>query len=158
MGSGWVLQSVNGLLVTIHEVTLYRGGGNTKTKNSELPKNLKNKTCVINIESSGKNDCFMCAVLAITHPATNNKERLKQYLPHVRTFDFSCLTYPVNATQFQKFEKVNQDINLWVHDWDKDLPHMIYRTSEKKRQYNVHILIYKEHYLQITNLALYTEI
>ena len=61
--SNWILETVNELSFSTHQVDLNKGGAGAVV----LPKCIKNSRCVINLEACPDNDCFMYAALAAIH-------------------------------------------------------------------------------------------
>ena len=99
----------------------------------------------------------MYAILAAKHSHEfNNPARLDQYRQHVREFDFSTITYPVNAMQIQNFEKVNNLVAVWAHYLVKDTPKLLYKSNFANRPETLHIFYHENHWMPVVNLnALY---
>ena len=88
-GSGWVFSNFVSMELTLWQLDPPRASAFVP-----LPKWIRNKHAVTNVVGTG-DDCFKWAVLAGLHPATDNPQRMENYLPYVNLYDFSNLNYPV---------------------------------------------------------------
>src|SRR3977135_3050061 len=152
--SNWILESVEYICLNCHEVDNNAGGAGAV----DLPPKIKNSRCVINLEAAPRNQCFKYAVLAAIHnnEIDNHRERITNYDRFACKYDFSSLTYPVNASQIQLFEKANKELSVWAHYSVKDQPQCLYKSKFSERPVTVHLFLYEDHWLPIVNLtALY---
>ncbi|KAE9521830.1 hypothetical protein AGLY_017765 [Aphis glycines] len=87
-GSGFTLQSIDGLLLGVYNYTPM-GGSSYIT----LPEDIKNKKAIINPQNSDQ-QCFKWAILA-RHVSGNNKNQVAEnYTTHEEKYNFSGLTFP----------------------------------------------------------------
>src|SRR5271163_3502959 len=83
-GSNWVVASIDNISLRLVKYRLLRGGA---AGSFELPPELTNKKCVLNIDSSN-NECFKYAVVAGLHHGeiADNKNRHNNYVPFMENY------------------------------------------------------------------------
>ena len=113
-GSGFKLKNVNRLIINTLKYNPLNGGNSSYVK---TPEKLINRICVINVENKNDAECFKWAVLSALHydDVVCHRERVSKYKEYEKKYDWSMLSYPVNATgnsvkQFE--EKNNISINI----------------------------------------------
>ena len=151
-GSKWLLQSIDQLQLHLYRIILKNGGSSV-----ELTAFLKAKKCVINIDS---NFCFKYGVLASLHcHEVYPPNRATNYLQWDNEFVFPS-TPVVNAADVQIFSK-SANLAIYTHVWNEKQQvaecsfHPPLHAAKTLRR--VHLLLYKQHWMAITNLsALYT--
>ena len=160
-GSGWNLESITKLDVNIFRVKLKAGACGELVV---LPDSLKNKRCVMNIVGP---DCFKWSILCALHhnEVADNPNRSTSYQQWENDYVFPDVPM-VTAADITAFERTNPTLAVYAHEWVVDKKNkdggnaiLIRRPgrvhAEEGRR--VHILIYKDHWMAVTNLnALYT--
>ena len=156
-GSNWVVASIDNLRLSLVKYKVLRGGA----PNFVVPRELKAKKCVLNIELEGQ-ECFKYALVASLHHSqiADNKNRKTNYDQFVQQYDFSDITFPATANDICKFQKQNKGvaINALLYnraEGDKlasvvpiyHPPHSI----AKDRQMAT-ILLVNDHWLAVTSL------
>ena len=145
-GSGWILNSVNNITFQFFRVILRRGGAAVV-----LPDNLKNKQCIINLDT---NSCFKWAVIsALHHKDVTHCNRVTEYSQWEDEFIFPI--NPIsNAADVVEFVKTNK-LPVYTHIWGKGMPECTYRPPRSLaiNKSRVHLLLYKSHWMAITNLS-----
>jgi len=109
-GSGYTLKSIDGLLVAIYRYIPLRG-----SSHMQLPFDIKNKKCVINVQNSD-DMCFKYSILS-KHVSRHIAHRIgKHYHDVEHLYDFTHLNYPVNIKDITKqFEKFNPTVSVNVY-------------------------------------------
>ena len=120
-GTGWKLLSINYLDMNIssrYTISHIVGHGSLY----ELPKSIKNKGAVINISlpENKKTQCFKYAVLCALHKkdVASNFNRHSQYDRFSERYNWSGITYPVNAEQIIKFQRNNKGIFINLFEYN----------------------------------------
>ena len=146
-GSGWVLDEILHLDLTIAQYTPVKGSSYIP-----LPNKLKTKKAIINIKNSDAK-CFMWSILAAIHPAKQTAERLYHYQQFQDKLDFSGIEFPVTVDKIGKFERQN-NISVNVFGFE-DVLFPLYITKE---HFDIHVnlLLYSHgttrHYCLIKDL------
>ena len=100
MGSGWRLHSI--IRLELHTVRYNPLRGETYIP---LPKELANKTAIINMKNTD-NRCFLWRILRALNSKDRNSERLDTKLrDKENTLDMKGIEYPVSLKDITKFEK-----------------------------------------------------
>ncbi|XP_065223988.1 uncharacterized protein LOC135848125 [Planococcus citri] len=127
----------------------------------DLPKSLKDKKAVINVQNKDEK-CFYYCILS----------KFKAYRPHIAElyhdfekklakrnikFDFSCINYPTTIKDIQNFEKHNNhvSVNVFIYETKKISPIKVC-DMEKKFHYDLLMLKSKGgnyHYTYIKNFS-----
>ena len=107
-GSGWVYSNIASQQLTLwHLVPLHASAF------VPLPGWIVDKKAVINVIGTG-DDFFEWDVLAGMHPATDNPNRMENYVVHAGGYDFSSLRFPVPLSSIASFAtKNNLSINVY---------------------------------------------
>src|SRR5690606_22029463 len=71
----------------------------------KLPPYIAHKKAVINIKNND-NKCFKWCILAHLHPVKKNAERVWHYKPHENELKDDGITYPMQISDIDKFEKM----------------------------------------------------
>jgi len=130
-GSNWRFQRVLSLDVHLVDYIPLRGSSYIK-----LPKFLRGKKAVINIQNKDDNQCFKWSVLRHLHPCKNHPERLSSLREYENNLDFTGIEFPVKIDDISTFEKRNQGISVNVYGYEA---RRIYpkRFSKKKNAVNL---------------------
>jgi len=128
-GSGFTLESVDGLLLSIYKYTPIGGSSYI-----ELPAYIDRKRATINPQNTDQ-ECFKWAILA-KHVAENLSDKYKycvskNYRQHEGKYNFDGITFPTALSDIPKFEKNNSTVSVNVYGLDKKFqPPRKYPTYE----------------------------
>ena len=92
----------------------------------ELPKKLKNKKAIVNIENSDEK-CFLWSICAGLFPVDCHPERVKYYEKHEKKFNLFNISFPTKVSQITRFENQNEKLNFGVNLFSYD-------PNDKKHQ------------------------
>jgi len=156
-GSGWVLNQVLQLVLCVDRFPLFLGGCRA-AKKSALPVQLRTSRSILCPSHSDQNDCFVSAVaLSLCYKrGDRNCSRLTRFHRKVmsrvfpKDFDF-C---PVSLRDVLRFERKARNISVSVYMYDSK--HKVLTpqyVSQEKKKYHVDLLLHKQHYYAIVNLA-----
>ena len=158
VGSGWVF-------VEVENLTLHMDKWDPVKASSyiDLPKELKNKKALINMENED-NKCFLWCVLRALNPSNDkHPSRIdKDLKSKEHTLNMEGIAYPVDFKDVKRFEKQNLDISISILGYSKDeriYPLRIseYTKSKDGRKYDIVLLLIKNgensHYCLIKNLS-----
>ena len=152
-GSGWALDECDRLDLRIGVYNPLAGGCHL-----DLPKQLKNKQAIINIDSDDTK-CFLWAVCSALYSTSNHPERVKQYYKYEKQFNMKGIEYPVKLKDIDKFELNNQklDLSLNIYSFDKNntkisLVNPLRISDNYKAKNIINLLLYEDHYFWIKNL------
>src|SRR5690606_14876789 len=108
---------------------------------------------VINIKNDD-NKCFKWCILAHLHPVKKNAERVWHYKPHENELKDDGITYPMQISDIDKFEKMN---NLKINVFQYDEKEGILPLRCKHIENPINLLYLKEgeksHYCLIKNFS-----
>ena len=158
VGSGWVF-------VEVENLTLHMDKWDPVKASSyiDLPKELKNKKALINMENED-NKCFLWCVLRALNPSNDkHPSRIdKDLKSKEHTLNMEGIAYPVDFKDVKRFEKQNPDISISILGYSKDeriYPLRIseYTKSKDERKYDIVLLLIKNgensHYCLVKNLS-----
>ena len=158
VGSGWVF-------VEVENLTLHMDKWDPVKASSyiDLPKELKNKKALINMENED-NKCFLWCVLRALNPSNDkHPSRIdKDLKSKEHTLNMEGIAYPVDFKDVKRFEKQNLDISISILGYSKDeriYPLRIseYTKSKDERKHNIVLLLIKNgensHYCLVKNLS-----
>ena len=155
-GSGFTLQSIDGLLLGVYKYTPMGGSSYIP-----LPNDIKKKKAIINPQNSDQN-CFKWSILA-KHVLGNTKNQVAEnYTLHEEKYNFSNLTFPTPIAEIKIFEKNNQNVSINVYSFKKEKKsekHIIYPLKivdeEKKDHFDLLLITNgdKNHYTYISNFS-----
>ena len=159
-GSGWVF-------VEVENLTLHTSIWDPLKASSyiKLPKELKNKKAIINMQNED-NKCFMWCVLRALNPKDKNAERVdKDLKSKENTLNMEGITYPVDFRGIDRFEKQNPEISISVLGYNED--EKVYPLKLSKYtgcEHDIILLLIKDgdnsHYCLVKNISalLYSQI
>ena len=159
-GSGWVF-------VEVENLTLHTSIWDPLKASSyiKLPKELKNKKAIINMQNED-NKCFMWCVLRALNPKDKNAERVdKDLKSKENTLNMKGITYPVDFRGIDRFEKQNPEISISVLGYNED--EKVYPLKLSKYtgcEHDIILLLIKDgdnsHYCLVKNISalLYSQI
>ena len=85
------------------------------------PDKLKSKNAIQNPKNENDHKCAMYAILMYLHPANLNSERINQYIPHIKKYNWEGVEFPAKITHLKKFEQNNNiSINVYMYDNKED--------------------------------------
>ena len=150
-GSGWSVDKVK--KIEVHTATYNPIVGSSYLP---LPPALEKSKSMVNIKNED-DKCFLWAVLAHLHPASDHKYRVTHYTPYEHELDVTGLTFPVSLSQIKTFEHRNKlRINVFGYDDDegKVVP---LRLSKRDEGEPIHLFMMScediNHYCLITNFS-----
>lgn len=143
-GSGWTLSQIIELDVDCAQYDILRVQGSAYMP---LPKHLKNKKVIINVQNEHDERCFMWAVLSALHTPTRNCQRPQKYLRHVQSYNWDGIRFPTPLTDIKKFEIKNPTISINVYMYEeKDNSKRVYavRLTKKEKATHINLLLLSE--------------
>ena len=160
-GSGWVFVEVENL--TLHTTLWDPLKASSYIK---LPKELKNKKAIINMENED-NKCFMWCVLRALNPSKDkHPSRIDKNLKSKEhTLNMDGITYPVDFRGIDRFESQNPEISISVlgyNEEEKVYPLKLSKYTGSK--HDIILLLIKDgdnsHYCLVKNISalLYSQI
>lgn len=131
-GSGFTLESIDGLLVAVYKYTPMGGSSYI-----ELPAYIDRKRATINPQNIDQ-ECFKWAILA-RHVTENLSDKYKycvveNYKKHEDKYNFEGITYPTPLSDVAKFEKNNNNVSVNIYGLDRKI------QSPKSPRYEVYPL------------------
>ncbi|XP_025206925.1 uncharacterized protein LOC112602817 [Melanaphis sacchari] len=159
-GSGFTLESIDGLLLTVYKYTPMDGSSYIP-----LPAYIDKKKGTINPQNSDQ-ECFKWAILAryVTGPSVYRIG--ENYRQHEDKHNFNGISFPTPLSDVQKFEYNNPTVSVNVYGLDKKFqPPRKYPTyevyplrvvDEEKANHFDLLLVADEsgsHYIYISNLS-----
>ena len=160
-GSGWVLKSISYLIVNIFQYRPFAAASWIAT-----PEAIRFKKAVVNVKNTDDKACFKYAFLASQHAndynnSNKNKNRpssYKKYEDPKYGYDFTGLTYPVQVSDIDHFEKKNRRfaINVFqIGENGKRVTPLRISKHVLRREKDVNLLLImgkkKSHYVWISN-------
>ena len=146
-GSKWVLCEIPSFTLQFYRVQLNRGGAPVK-----LPSELKNKKAVINLETD---QCFKWSIIsALHHTEVVHSERVAEYQQWKNDYVWPVGDV-VSASDVIEFVKRTK-VAVYTHFWGpKGLLECTFRPPRiiAVQGPRVHILLYDDHWMAITNLS-----
>ena len=152
-GSGWVF-------VEIENLTLHTSIWNPINVGSyiDLPKELKNRKAIINMQNKG-DKCFLWCVLRALNPKDKNAERVDKDLKSKQdTLNMEGINYPVDFRGIDRFEKQNPEISISLLGYNKD--ERVYPLKLSKytgSKHDITLLLIKDgdnsHYCLVKNIS-----
>ena len=83
-------------------------------------------------------------------------ERMSKYVEHLGELKFGRIEFPVQLTDINKFEKLNQNILINVYGWDKG-PYPLYVSEKEGRENIIDLLLLSDgekiHYVWVKDLG-----
>ncbi|XP_050524619.1 uncharacterized protein LOC126896153 [Daktulosphaira vitifoliae] len=107
-GSGFSIDSVNGLLLSVYRYKPIGGSSYIK-----LPDSIEAHKAIINVKNNDEM-CFKYSIMA-KYVDAPNPSRISHYLNAPENYDFSELNYPVEVKDVKKFEKRNPGVSVNVY-------------------------------------------
>ena len=150
-GSGWVLEKVIQLDVSIAKYKAFKGSTYFK-----LPPILARKKAVINVKNKD-NLCFLWCVLAHLYKVRSHRERVAHYKKYLDTLNIEGLDFPLPIHQISKFEKQNS-ISINVYQYSKEDIYPLYVSNKYNDDFKkIDMLLIakgdKKHYCLIQSLS-----
>uniref|UniRef100_A0A2S2NB19 DNA-directed DNA polymerase n=1 Tax=Schizaphis graminum TaxID=13262 RepID=A0A2S2NB19_SCHGA len=114
-GSGFTLQSIDGLLLGVYKYTPMGASSYIP-----LPNFIENKKAVINPQNIDQ-QCFKWAILA-KHVTGINRQRIENnYTSLEEKYNFSGITFPTKLHEVKIFEKNNPNVSVNVYGLEKKI-------------------------------------
>ena len=123
-GSGWVVTRVMCLYVNIAKYQPLTG-----SSYMELPKYLKDKKAIVNVQNTDQK-CLMWSLLSARHPVKKNAQRVNKYIAHQDELDFTGIEFPTPLNQIPNVEHQNNlSINVFGYSESAGI-HPLYLTKD----------------------------
>jgi hypothetical protein len=152
-GSNWRLKCINKLLINVMKYKPFKGSSYLT-----LPQFIKDKKCCINVINNDE-ACFKWACLSALHNSEVQKDaqRVTKYKAWENELDFTGINFPVEVTQVEKFEALNdQPINIFIYINNAKLPSPVH-ISKRMDKEPINLLLInnneKSHYVWIKNFS-----
>ena len=149
-GSGWVVDSVNGISVMMTKYSPMGGGSYI-----QLPSEIRQKTSLLNIQNRD-DKCLLWCLLARLNPASDKRERVSKYQSYENELNMAGITYPVSLSQIPKVERQN-NLAINVYTWEKEEGfYPLYTTDSMEDDPILLLLIANEstqHYVLIKSIS-----
>jgi len=147
--SGWALSRILNLTINVNKYNPLHAGCHI-----ELPREIKLKRAVINVQSVG-NACFAWSVVAALHPVDKHSERESSYPHYATVLNLKDIEFPMTLKNIGKFERLNNvSINIYGIEEQKVLP---IRLTDDKKEKHVNLLYMHDdnegHFAWIKNLS-----
>lgn len=136
-GSGWQFLSIIELEVGTNLYDVIRGSSYI-----ELPKFLKDKKAIINVENVNDEYCFKWTVLSALFPRERNPQRCSVYREYEDRVNFIGLEFPMKLSKISKFEEMNPTISINVYAYD-EVKKIVYpiRLTKNVKESHIHMLL-----------------
>ena len=152
-GSGWVFLKIENLTLHTSKWDPLNAGSYI-----DLPKELKNKKAIINMQNEG-DKCFLWCVLRALNPTNSHPERVDKNLKSKEnTLNMEGIRYPVDSRGIDRFESQNPEISISLLGYNKDervYPLKISKYTGSK--HDITLLLIKDgensHYCLVKNLS-----
>jgi hypothetical protein len=157
LGSGWTIDKILKLFIKATKYEAFVGASYI-----ELPENLKNKKCCINVKNDD-NKCFDYAFLSGVYcdEIKKDAQRVSKYVDYMDKINRDGITYPVSSNDYEKYELQNgYPINVfkWNNDVKEDETNFdllyVHKLHNEKKVINI-VLIEDEdkfHYCWIKSI------
>ena len=124
-GSGWILDKITEAYIKVARYQPMRGGSYMP-----LPKKLKNKKAIINVQNKD-NQCSRWAIRAALFPAPRGRKvsRPSSY-PEEDGLNFAGIDFPTPVSQFGRLERQNPNLAINVFGWEGGNV-VVHRISER---------------------------
>lgn len=123
-GSGWVIEGILDAFVNVARYEPFRGGSYFP-----LPKKLKNKKSIINLQNRDK-QCLRWALRAALFPPRGRTVTRPSSYPTEDGLNFTGIDFPTPVSQIDKLEKQHPNLTINVFGWEKEQV-IVHRISEK---------------------------
>lgn len=149
--SGWSLIEIINLVVNINRYDAFGVGFSTYI---DLPKYIKQKKAIINIEN---NDlyCFLWCITAALYPTTSTHPyRISSYPHFSNVLKYDNIDFPISFDGITKFEKMNKlSINIYCEDLEgknRDIV-PVYLSQEKSDLPVIHLFMIENNLIDIND-------
>ena len=151
-GSGCIFQSIENLKLKVDRFKPLRGKGYI-----DLPKAIKTKKAVINVQNKDKR-CFEYAILsALHHKEVDQKQtsRPAQYKKYLGKLNFTGSDFPVSLKDISRFEKQNPEIGVNVYGYEKNVHALRLNKTDPQNAIDLLFITNEEnqHYCWIKNFS-----
>jgi hypothetical protein len=149
--SGWRLKEVLQLNIKIDVNRPLRGSSYV-----ELPKFIKNKKAVINIQNTD-NECFKWCVLRALNPVNKNAARISDLMKiNPNVLNWGDITFPVKLRDIDKFERLNPKyaINVYAIENGKEIYTLrVSKLIPPDEGCYINLLLHENHYSLVNNFG-----
>lgn len=126
--SGWAIQKVLFIEVNFNKYSPMRGSSYLP-----LPKFIKNKKAIINIQNSDE-ACFAWSIMASKYPDVRNPQRCNSYPHYSSNLILNNLTFPMPLKDIPQFENMNNiSVNVYGLEGNQIVGPLYYTKSKKNR-------------------------
>ena len=149
-GSGWMIDEILEAYINVARYQPLRGGSYM-----DLPKKLKNKKAILNIQNRD-NQCLRWALRAALFAPRGDMRRTSSY-PTEYGLDFTGIHFPTPVSEIGKLERQNPQLAINVFGWEKEVV-IVHRLSEKGGEIpRINLMITKQgdntHYSYVKRLT-----
>ena len=130
-GSGWIMDEILEAFINVARYQPMRGGSYM-----QLPKKLKNKRAVLNIQNRD-NECLRWALRAALFPAPRGRNPIRpSSYPIEDGLNFTGIDFPTPVSQIDRLERQNINLAINVFGWEKEqvVVHRISKKAEKSKE------------------------
>jgi hypothetical protein len=149
--SGWRLKEVLQLNIKIDVNKPLRGSSYV-----ELPKFIKDKKAVINIQNTD-NECFKWCVLRALNPVNKNAARISDLMKiNPNVLNWGDITFPVKLRDIDKFERLNPKyaINVYAIENGKEIYTLrVSKLIPPDEGCYINLLLHENHYSLVNNFG-----
>src|SRR6218665_1916922 len=153
VGSGWKVNTID--IVRVYTAAYDPIGGSSHIP---LPKWIAVKGACVNIANQD-DYCFLYSVLAVSHPQSDNAERVTNYECYIAELEVQGLSFPLHYAQISRFEEMNiiYAINVLYPNCEDKTFVPLYASPHRNRKHIVSLLLLGDrdhyHYVLIRNLS-----
>ena len=134
-GSGWSVEEVEGIDISIARYVLVKGGSY-----KPLPPWIERKKAIVNVKNND-DKCFMWAIRSALYPAEQDPNRCSKY--PTDDLDWDGVEFPTSIRDISDFENNNNlSINVYGEREQTIVPLRISKSSGNK----IHLFYYGGHY------------
>ncbi|PFX11357.1 hypothetical protein AWC38_SpisGene24958 [Stylophora pistillata] len=151
-GSGWVVESVEGLDLHTVKYTPLKGSSYIK-----LSKHLERKMAIINMQNKDE-ECFKWCVTRALYPVQIHPERITKILrKQAEKLVWDGIEFPVEVKSIDRFERLNPEIGVNVYMYEDGLNPLRVSSKAQSTTKVIDLLLItegdKKHYCLIKNLS-----
>lgn len=135
-GSGWIFESISKLDIHIDKYQPIAA-----TSYVELPKELKDKRAVINVENED-NQCFKWAITSCLFPAKRDGERISKTMKsNAKKLNWDGLEFPVQIDKIDIFETNNPQYAINVYGYKNEKVYPLRISNNDNREKTIDLLM-----------------
>ena len=141
LGSGWSIDEIKTLRTHIASYNPTGGSSYIPT-----PKRIAGRQAIINVKNDD-DKCFLFSILAYLHPASDNTDKPRKYLPFMKELNVTGLNFPLRVQDVVKFESLNPSISVNVlHIDERQTIVPLQVTEHRNRKHQINLLLITQSY------------